>query len=91
MDNTEKLLRAFIKAQGYEIEEIESTEKKFAGKYAGDDIYTDTPTIDYKVTKKEEPIFMTDKEAQHLRNVQLKQMVDNMRDPHEFDECSLND
>jgi hypothetical protein len=59
MNNTEKLLRAFIEASGYEVDEVD-TSVKF---YKADDIdrdgdpYVDAvPTvvssIDYKVTKK---------------------------------------
>ncbi len=44
----DKLLRAFIEAQGYEIEEVKGD--VFIGNYAGDDKYI-TRTIDYKVTK----------------------------------------
>ena len=125
MDNTEKLLRAYLKCEGYEITELDA--KPCPKQLEGGQILYDGG--DYIVTKKNqqgirclkcgthlainsplnaclcgnsnnleriehsskaaEPIFMTDKEAQHLRNVQLRQMVDNIRDPHEFDECSL--
>jgi len=49
MDNTEK--RAFIKARGYEIEEIKSNSKRFIGVLAGEDRFIDEVAIDYKVTK----------------------------------------
>tara|TARA_R100000951_G_scaffold112182_1_gene112184 strand:+ start:5930 stop:6211 length:282 start_codon:yes stop_codon:yes gene_type:complete len=47
MNNTEKLLRAFIEASGYEVEEVQSVESApcNGGFCAGGDI------IDYKVTK----------------------------------------
>lgn len=60
MTNTDKLLRAFIEASGYEIEEIESVDSIpcNGGFRAGGDI------IDYKVTKKsitkERRKFLTD-------------------------------
>jgi len=43
VNNTDKLLRAFIEAQGYEIEVVDSGRKEQFG----------TPIIDYKVTKRE--------------------------------------
>ena len=44
MSNTDKLLRAFIEASGYEIEEVKGGFKK--SQYGG------TFTVDYKVTNK---------------------------------------
>ena len=46
MNNTDKLLRAFIDASGYEIEEVDISPMKH-------DRYPHTPIIDYKVTKKQ--------------------------------------
>jgi len=48
MDNTEKLLRAFIKAQGYEIQELDA--KPCVKQCAGMPVIFDGG--DYKVTKK---------------------------------------
>ena len=60
MNNTDKLLRAFIEASGFEIEEVSNT--YISGiKYGGDaPLIPFTPmdkvttSIDYKVTKKDE-------------------------------------
>lgn len=57
MNNTEKLLRAFIEVSGYEIEEVKSVEKvKFSIlKAVLTDRFNpqrDKVTIDYKVTKR---------------------------------------
>ncbi|HHZ69185.1 MAG TPA: hypothetical protein EYN54_02655 [Methylococcaceae bacterium] len=49
MNNTDKLLRAFIEASGYEVEDIK--EDVFLGCYSGVDQYRNQ-TTDYKVTKK---------------------------------------
>lgn len=48
MNNTDKLLRAFIEAQGYEIDLIMGTEEVDGG------LIKSRITIDYKVTKKEQ-------------------------------------
>ncbi len=62
----DKLLRAFIEAQGYEIEEVKG--EVFVGSYAGDDKYI-TRTIDYKVTKKETGIIFTKDMVENIINV----------------------
>jgi len=61
MTNEMKLLRAFIQASGYEIEEVKTvTKKKFSFlKALFTDRYNqqrDITTIDYKVTKKPDPL-----------------------------------
>jgi len=52
MDNTHKLLEAFIKASGYEIEEIpvkyEDVDPEMKGLAGGNEVLR----VDYKVTKK---------------------------------------
>jgi len=63
MDNTEKLLRAFIEAQGYEIEKIYNQRKynyecALAAETNAPFLKTHEDFIDYKVTKKQK-----DKEA----------------------------
>ena len=60
MNNTDKLLRAFIEASGYEIEEVKTVTKQkfsvakalFTERYNSQQPIT---TIDYKVTKKIPP------------------------------------
>ena len=52
MNNTDKLLRAFIDAMGYEVKEIDINPRKH-------DRYPSEHIVDYKVTKKE---VMTEKE-----------------------------
>ena len=56
MTNCEKLLRAFIEAQGYEVEKYETGEYEtgeFGISPSGRCGFERIPTIDYKVTKKE--------------------------------------
>ncbi len=53
MNNTDKLLRAFIEASGYEIEEVKA--KETSSIMCGGNTYSN---IDYKVTKKkQDPLF----------------------------------
>jgi len=56
MDNTEKLLRAFIKAQGYEIEETVTYDLFHTG-IGNPEIIDKIEIIDYKVTKKQQSPF----------------------------------
>ncbi len=49
MNNIEKLLRAFIEAQGFDVEEVK--DDVFMGNYSGADQYQNK-TVDYKVTKR---------------------------------------
>ena len=54
MSNTDKLLRAFIEASGYEVEEVSSSPASFGERYS---LIQCTPEIvnawtDYEVTKK---------------------------------------
>ena len=50
MNNTEKLLRAFIKASGFDVETVTKTEKvkSFSGGF-----HLETSVVGYKVTKRE--------------------------------------
>lgn len=50
--NNDKLLRAFIEASGYEVEEVISEEQVWVGVYSGEEMTIPQKTIDYKVTKK---------------------------------------
>jgi len=57
MNNTEKLLRAFIKAQGYAISEYktgEFTNGAYGMGPGGVGSFTKIPVTDYKVTKKDD-------------------------------------
>ena len=61
MNNTEKLLRAFIEASGYEIESTLSTKGWESETPGGEILKGSFDTIDYKVTKKDKSN-KTDKE-----------------------------
>lgn len=52
MNNTDKLLRAFIEASGFEIQEIK--EEFYKGEFKGLGTEIHERVIDYKVTKKDD-------------------------------------
>lgn len=52
MNNTEKLLRAFIEASGYDIEETSREERVWVGVYDGEEVTIPQDVVDYKVIKK---------------------------------------
>lgn len=49
MNNTDKLLKAFIEASGYEVEETTETKTEVVG----EGVIWGTKVVDYKVTKKQ--------------------------------------
>lgn len=76
MTNEIKLLRAFIEAQGYEIEEEVETEVFIQKGTKGSFLYNGTPevvtevtTTDYKVTKKGNTLIFSDKQLEKLSDV----------------------
>jgi hypothetical protein len=58
MNNTEKLLRAYIEAQGFDVKEVtKSFVMKDMGRPEADAMFTSTQVVDYKVTKKKVKVF----------------------------------
>lgn len=65
MANEMKLLMAFIEASGFDVEEVDTSPLKH-------DRYPHTPIIDYKVTKKPDPLLTL------YKGVPLSQLVKNV-------------
>ena len=83
MDNTMKLLTAFIEASGYDVEEItKSVEMPDKSRPEVGSTFISKKVVDYKVTKKPSPLHV------YYDDVQLEQLVANVI---QLSECKVDE